>query len=310
MSPPAPPSEPETKPSEPDPKRDSWSPQQYLRFDNERTRPVHDLISQIIPLLNPPLSSSQTADRGDRPLRIYDLGCGPGNSTRALLSHFPSARVTGIDSSSAMLAKARQDFTGTNTVDFALGDVSTFTPDSPPDLLFSNAVFHWLRTPTRLPTLTRLLSALPPGGVLAFQVPDNYHEPSHSLMRSTALLPHQPWSPYFASSSIGNLISPTRPDLDPIEPPSLIYSSLIPYCSSVNVWRTEYFHVLGGKREIVEWVKGTGLVPFLERLPEKGGVREAFLKRYEDEVGKVYEEAADGRCLLGYPRLFVVAVRK
>ncbi|KAF2465061.1 S-adenosyl-L-methionine-dependent methyltransferase [Lindgomyces ingoldianus] len=293
----------------PSAKKQDWSASQYLKFHTERTRPVYDLISQIHPLITTPNP------------RIYDLGCGPGNSTKALIDAFPGARVTGMDSSQDMLEKARLSLPD---VEFTQGDVGNFTPTGGDeeggkgvDVLFSNAVFHWLRSSVRLPTLTRLLQSLPKGGVLAFQVPDNYTQPSHALMRSTALLPGKPWSPYFQSANIGSLSSHTRPDLDPIESPSTIYNTLVPHASSVIIWRTEYLHVLDDAGKIVEWVKGTGLQPFLHRMPESGdsgdrgrGVREAFLKEYERRLEEVYTRLEDGRVLLGYPRLFVVAVRK
>ena len=235
------------------------------------------------------------------------LGCGPGNSTQVLQDAFPSAHITGMDSSPAMLQKARATLP---SVDFVRGDLSTYAPNEQADLLFSNAVFHWLRSPHRLPTLVRLFSSLKQGGVVAIQVPDNYHESSHTLMRTVASLPSTPWSQYFASTSIGNLTDPTRPDLDPIEPPAEFYNALIPHAASVNIWRTTYHHVLNDAGAIVEWVKGTGLQPYLNRMGDDDDAKKGFLKEYERKLGEVYGELGDGKVLLGYPRLFVVAVRK
>jgi trans-aconitate 2-methyltransferase len=272
-----------------------WSANQYLKFNTERTRAVYDLVSQVTPLV-----SSSTP-------RIYDLGCGPGNSTQVLQAAFPSAKITGMDSSPDMLTKARATLPG---VDFITGDLSTFEVEKDADLLFSNAVFHWLRTPSRIDTLVRLFSRLRPGAVLAIQVPDNYHEHSHALMRTTAHLPDKPYTQCFSSIRIGDVSDATRPDLDPIELPSAFYNALIPHAASVDLWRTNYQHVLPDAGAIVEWVKGTGLQPYLHCMGGDEDAKRAFLEEYERGVGEKYPKLVDGKVLLGYPRLFVVAVRK
>lgn len=274
-------------------KKPDWSATQYLKFGNERTRAVHDLLAQARPHV-----------QKDTP-RIYDLGCGPGNSTSALLDAFPGARATGMDSSPDMLAKASAALP---TAEFVQGDLATFeTPGA--DVLFSNAVFHWLRSPQRIPTLVRFFQGLRTGGVLAIQVPDNYHAPSHRLMRETASTAGAAWSSFFADSNIGDVSDARRPDLDPIEAPGEFYDSLSPFAQSVNVWRTEYYHVLADAGAIVEWVKGTGLQPYLHRIGDEGA-KKAFLEEYERRLAEAYPGLKDGKVLLGYPRLFVVAVRK
>ncbi|KAF2705034.1 S-adenosyl-L-methionine-dependent methyltransferase [Pleomassaria siparia CBS 279.74] len=289
-------------------KTPDWSAQQYLKFGDERTRPVHDLVAQVLPLIGRPNP------------RIYDLGCGPGNSTEVLADAFPGTNIKGMDSSPDMLRKANATFKSRDgaqarAVTFEEGNLETYLPDEGADLLFSNAVFHWLRSPKRIPALIRLLETLKPGGVLAFQVPDNYDEPSHSSMRAVALQPSQPWSSSFSSSHIGNLSNSARPDLDPIESPSTFYKALIPYCQSVNLWRTQYQHVLSDHKSIVEWVKGTGLQPYLNRIDEgTGEAKKSFLHEYERVLTDEYETIGVGggeeKVLLQYPRLFVVAVRK
>lgn len=295
--------------------KSDWSATQYLKFGSERTRAVRDLVVNI------PLQSPQ---------RIIDLGCGPGNSTAVLAARWPDAHISGVDSSPDMLAKARANVPG---VEFAQADLHTWSPplttttasgnekveDSNsqrgPDLLFSNAVFHWLRRKDRIPAILRLLSTQPSGGVFALQVPDNYNEPSHKAMRETAYLADQPWTEYFenlASAADGS----QKPELDPIETPAEWYDALSPVCDKVDVWHVVYEHVMDGPSAIVEWVRGTGLMPFLNVLPkdgedgEKGEVRRAFLRAYEERLGEVYPRLRDGKVLLRYPRLFVVATKK
>ncbi|KAF1937427.1 hypothetical protein EJ02DRAFT_458741 [Clathrospora elynae] len=306
-----------------------WSPARYLKFSSERTRAVRDLVSQIQPLL------SNSSKQPNQP-RIYDLGCGPGNSTRILATTFPGAIITGVDTSASMLAQARVEFADQEAhhhrqggVDFIQADISTFTiplpippknpdPDQEPEqdedqppttLIFSNAAFHWLRTPTRLPTATRLFTSLPKKSVLALQVPDNYTQPTHTLMRTTALLPSRAWSASFVTARIGDVTCAQRPDLDPIEPVAQWYEALAPHATSVDMWRTSYQHVLADVGAIVEWVKGTGLQPYLARI-EGEEAKAAFLDEYQTRLQGAYPQMSDGKVLLTYPRLFVVAVRK
>jgi trans-aconitate 2-methyltransferase len=279
-----------------------WQPANYMKFGNERTRPVYDLISQVLPHI--PSSNS--------PLTIYDLGCGPGNSTQALLSFFPTAHITGLDSSREMISAAQNSsWPASSNVEFAEGDISTFTPPPATDLVFSNAVFHWLRSSERLPALVKILQGLKSGAVLAFQVPDNYDEPSHRLMRDIATLPSTPWTPFFQNTRIGDISDSSRPDLDPIEAIPDIYDAFLSGgAASISVWRTEYQHALAGPGSIVEWVRTTGLRPFLDRTGDEEGVRRQFLEAYEEAVGREYRELKDGRVLLRYPRLFCVVVKK
>lgn len=265
-----------------------WSPDQYLLFRAARNRPITDLLAFLGPSYSPQ--------------RIVDIGCGPGNSTELLRARFPSAALSGMDSSPAMLERARAALPETL---FELGDVRGYVPPGGVDLLFSNAVFHWLRREERIPTVTRLLLGLEKGtGVLAFQVPDNHLEPSRRAMGETAASPG-PWTPFFAA-----LAPEARPDIDPIESHLDYYNALSPHCRLVETWTTRYVHVLEeGHKGIVEWVRGTGLQPYVNALPETGGVREAFLEAYEERLEREYPVAADGRVLLAYPRRFVVAFR-
>ncbi|CAN8097725.1 unnamed protein product [Discula destructiva] len=261
-----------------------WSATQYLKFGNERTRAVRDLVANI------PLQA---------PKQIIDLGCGPGNSTAVLAARWPEAHLSGMDSSPDMLAKARAHMPG---VTFVQGDLHTHEPEAGADLLFSNAVFHWLRREHRIPTVLRLLRGLKVSGVLAFQVPDNYDEPSHKAMRETAQK-DGPWKAPFDA-----LPREKRPDLDPIETPAEWYNALISLCDKVDVWHVLYQHVMEGPESIVEWVKGTGLMPFLNALPSQEA-KDAYLKAYEQRIGEVYPRLADGKVLLRFPRLFIVATR-
>lgn len=267
------------------PQTADWSADQYLKFGNERTRAVRELVAQI------PLS---------KPTHIVDVGCGPANSTAVLAARFPDAKILGMDSSPDMLDKARKAMPG---VEFVQGDLRTYEPEPGADLVFGNAVFQWLRLRDRIPTILRLLRTQKPGGVLAFQVPDNYEETTHRAMRETALLAG-PWFKHFQA-----LPADQRPDFDPIETPADYYNALISLCDKVDIWHTLYQHPLDSPSSIVEWVKGSGLQPFLNALPDQE-VRDEYLKVYEKRIAELHPKLADGKVLLRYPRLFVIATRK
>jgi trans-aconitate 2-methyltransferase len=251
-----------------------WSPDLYLAFADERTRPARDLLAHV-PVRDP--------------ARVHDLGCGPGNSTELLAEAFPAARLTGIDNSPAMLAKARAALPG---VDFVQADLAAWRPEAAADLLFANATFQWL--PDHVQLLQRFIGDLIPGGVLAVQMPDNLDEPSHVLMLEAA----GRW-PAKLSSAVAARASLLSPDG--------YYHALKPLCRQVDVWRTCYYHPLEGVDGIVRWLSATGLRPFLEPLDERE--RGEFLAEYRARLAQAYPAAADGSVLLRFPRLFIVAVR-
>ena len=251
---------------------DTWSAAQYLKFEDERTRPALDLLAHVPDI---------------RVARAVDVGCGPGNSTEIVAARFPSAAILGIDTSADMLAAARQRVPSAT---FAAADIATWMPAEPVDLIFANAVFQWV--PGHVAVLARLVAGLTPGGVLAMQVPDNLDEPSHVLMREVAARP--PFAAHFA----------TPIARDPIPSPARYYDRLKPLVARLDVWRTAYHHALADAAAIVEWVKGTGLRPYLDRLP--GDLRPRYLAAYTAEIASAYPPRADGRVLFPFPRLFLV----
>jgi trans-aconitate 2-methyltransferase len=245
----------------------NWDQAQYLKFEAERTRPARELLARV------PLAHVE---------RAIDLGCGPGNSTALLCERWPSARVLGIDNSADMLARARRDLPN---VEFMDADLATYRPSEPVDLLFANAVFQWVHDHASL--LPALLGSLEPGGVLAFQVPDNLDEPTHRLMREV----QGPWS---------GAVRALKPRA-PRHPPAYYFDLLAPYAREVDIWRTTYEHVLPDAEAIVEWVKGTGLRPYLEAVPD----RDAYLRAYTAAIDAAYPAHHGGARLLSFPRLFV-----
>jgi trans-aconitate 2-methyltransferase len=252
------------------------SAQQYVQFEDERTRPVRDLLAAV------PQTPLHTA---------IDLGCGPGNSTQALAARAPDAAIRGLDASTDMIEAARKRLPA---IRFDVADIAQWDEPGAYDLILSNAVLQWL--PAHETLFPRLVRKLSPGGHLAVQMPDNLDEPAHRLMREVAA--GGPWA-----DKLKGAARTERHDA------RYYYALLSPLCSRVDVWRTTYYHPLrGGADAVVEWFKGSALRPFLAALDE--GERDTFLARYRDAVALGYPALEDGTVLLPFPRLFIVATRK
>jgi len=251
-----------------------WNASLYLRYADERTRAARDLLARV------PL---------DQVTQAVDLGCGPGNSTELLVERWPEAEVSGIDTSDDMLATARKRLPGRR---FDKADVSRWRAKKPVDLLFANAVLQWVPDHERL--LPSLLNQLAPGGVLAIQMPDNLDEPSHVLMRETAA--EDLFAEKLSAVAGGRGRLPSAPSY---------YDCLANAGASVDIWRTTYHHVLADAAAIVEWVRATGLRPFLDPLDAQE--QADFLAHYRMKIARAYPERADGKVVLAFPRLFIVA---
>ena len=255
----------------------SWSAKQYTAFEDERTRPVRDLLAAV--------PQGFTG-------RAIDLGCGPGNSTEVLSARLPAARVSGIDSSPDMIEAARKRLP---QLEFSVADICAWRDPGPFDVILANAALHWL--PDHALLLPALAAKLAPDGALAVQMPDNLAEPAHRLMRETAM--QGPWAAKLAG------VAETRTILNDA---GWYLEVLRPHVSRVDVWRTTYYHRLaGGVNAVVEWFKGSGLRPFLDPLNE--GERAEFISRYTDAIAAFFAVHSDGSVLLPFPRLFMVAVR-
>ncbi len=252
-----------------------WDSRLYLKFESDRTRPPRDLLAQV------PLQRAR---------KVVDLGCGPGNSTELLAARYPDAQVIGLDSSPDMLASARKRLPA---LEFVEADIAQWQPAPDIDLLFANATFQWV--PDHPNVLSRLLQALPSGGVLAVQMPDNKTEPTHTLMAEVAR--QGGWlSAETEGQNRGN----------PLDPEAY-YDLLRPHCQALDMWHTIYAHVLDNAAAIVEWFKSTALRPYT--TPLTPAARAAYLAAYEKRIAEVYRPRTDGKVILNFPRFFIVAVR-
>ncbi|MGH7368505.1 MAG: methyltransferase domain-containing protein [Candidatus Rokuibacteriota bacterium] len=253
----------------------AWDPAQYLKFADHRLRPAVDLLNRVAL---------------ERPGEVYDLGAGAGNVTRLIRERWPEARVTGVDDSPAMLAKAAAT---TPAITWQQADLAGWAPPRPADLVYSNAALHWLTGHERL--FPALLAGLAPGGVLAVQMPRNFGAPSHTLISEAAR--DGPWR-----ARLEPLLRPA-----PVADPDFYYDALAPM-AALDIWETEYLQILEGADPVKEWTKGTWLRPLLDALEEPE--RSRFEARYAEMVARAYPSRADGRTLYPFRRLFIVARRR
>ena len=248
-----------------------WDPGQYLKYADERGRPFAELVARI---------------SAKSPGYVVDLGCGPGNLTARLAERWPDAFVAGVDSSPEMIEKARS-VAVPGRLEFLLADLRKWQPHRPVDVLISNATLQWV--PRHMDLLPRLVSTLVPGGWLAFQVPGNYAEPSHRILRSLAA--DERWG-------LDEIAFPVSHE--PIE----YAAALAALGCVIDVWETTYLHVLRGVDPVFEWISATGARPVLSALPAQ--VRPEFVAVYKARLREAYP-LRDYGTVLPFRRIFAVA---
>jgi trans-aconitate 2-methyltransferase len=258
-----------------------WDAGQYLRFGGERARPFFDLVAQV-----------GATDPG----YVADLGCGPGNLTEVLARRWPGASVAGIDNSPEMIAAAREvQAAGAQQVpnlSFALGDVWDWQPERPVDVLTCNAVLQWV--PGHDELLLRWAGLLAPGGWLAFQLPGNFDQPSHAIVRELA-----------ASARWRALLADARLNRQAGDPGDYVALLARPGFE-VNAWETSYLHILHGENPVLEWTKGTTLRPVLSALDAEQA--EAFTGEYGKRLAEAYHNEPFGT-IFPFRRVFAVVRR-
>ena len=263
----------------------TWDPVRYLTYADERGRPFVELVQRIAV---------------QDPRTVVDLGCGPGNLTNLLADRWPAAAVTGLDSSAEMIAAARA--TG-STVTYDVADLRVWVggagirdwlagpedPAEPVDVLVSNATLQWI--PGHLDLMPTLVSRVGTGGWLAFQVPRNFDEPSHTIRTELAALEK------YADHTSGVAVPSSHDAATYLE-------RLVALGCRVDAWETTYLHVLHGEDPVFTWVSGTGARPTLQALP--AGLREEFEAEFKARLRAAYPDTGRG-VVLPFRRVFVVA---
>ena len=243
----------------------SWDPGAYLAFDDHRARPFDDLLARV---------------RAAQPRRVVDLGCGPGHLTAELAARWPNALVEALDSSPEMVAQARG-----RGVAAVLGDIAEWRPAPDADVVVCNAVLQWV--PGHDELLRRWISALPPGGEFALQVPGNQESPAHVLARE-----------------LHPAVKGSQSVLEPREYAELITGVA---ASVADVWETTYLHRLEGADPVLDWISSTTLRPVREALDDHEWT--VFRAELAPRLRAAYPRAADGGTWFPFRRIFAVARR-
>ncbi len=252
-----------------------WDPVTYLEFADERSRPFLDLLSRV---------------KAAHPRLVVDLGCGPGQLTASLAGRWPDAQILGLDSSPEMI-KQSAEF-ARHRVSFQVQDLRDWRPEASVDVIISNATLQWV--PGHRGLMPDLVKALSQDGWLAFQVPGNFGEPSHQLLRQLAadaryapMLTEVTW-PYSADAAS-------------------YLADLAGLGCSVDAWETTYLHVLTGPNPVFRWISGTGARPVLQALPDD--LRAQFIAEYQELLNAAYPAREHGT-VLPFRRIFVVGQSK
>lgn len=254
----------------------AWDADLYRKFGDERTRPAIDLVTRV------DLAA---------PTQVIDIGCGPG--TAVLRTRWPDARVTGLDSSPDMLDAARLS---QPDQEWMLADASSWQVSATTtyDLVFSNAALQWM--PDHGTLIPGLFRRVRPGGVLAFQIPARAYSKIHELILEVADDPA--WN---------QRMGPARRGFT-LERPGFYYDLLAGAASRLDIWETEYCHVMPDRAAIIQWVSGTAVRPFLDAL-DSAAERQRFIEQLSARVEQAYPLQQDGKVLFPFKRLFVVAHR-
>ena len=225
-----------------------WNPQQYERFKAQRAAPFEDLLALID--VRPGLS-------------LIDLGCGTGQLTARLHQHLPGSQALGIDASAEMLSQA----VSSPGLDFKQATIESIQGQW--ELVFSHAALQWIdHHQDVIPQVWGLVKA---GGQLAIQMPSNHHHTTHRLLRR--LVTSEPFCTELAGW--------TRPlPVLGIEDYAQILYVL--GASQIQVLEKIYPHVLESAEELVQWMQGTAMVPYLERLSAESA--QALLTAFRDEI--------------------------
>jgi trans-aconitate 2-methyltransferase len=254
-----------------------WDPKQYLKYADERARPFVDLLAQV---------------RCRTPRRIVDLGCGTGHRTRTLAARWPKAQVVGVDDSPEMIAEAER-LSLPGRLEFVQTDLARWSPDEPVDLIISNAALHWL--PDHDALLGRIAAMLDQDGVLAVQMPNRFATPSQVAIEETAADPR--WAASLAGVGLHR---------ESVLPMSRYIARLHELGFDVNAWETSYYHILRGPDPVLDWLKGSGLRPLLDRLPPEW--THDFLGDLSRRLRAAYPPLGE-LTIFPFPRLFFVATR-
>lgn len=251
-----------------------WNPELYLKFRNERTQPSIDLVSGI---------------SVESPESIIDIGCGPGNSTQVLLGRWPGCKITGLDNSPSMIDKAKKDYPSQNWV---LADVKDFNSPEKYDIVFSNATIQWI--PDHKQLIDSMWKLVNDNGALAVQMPLYNAMPVYGAVEQAA---SGRWP------QLDNVM-----DIFTFHEPGYYYDVLSFLSEKVNMWVTDYLHIMDSHKSILEMIKSAGLKPYLDRLESENDKLE-FESAVLRNIKEAYPSQENRRVIFPFKRLFFIAYK-
>jgi trans-aconitate 2-methyltransferase len=256
--------------------RKDWNPDLYLKYGNERTQPSIDLIGKI--------------NISFQPKSILDVGCGPGNSSQALLQRWPDAMLTGIDNSVNMIEKAKADYPKNTWI---VADASKYTSSTKYDIVFSNATIQWIPDHEKL--FKRFFSLINNRGVLAIQVPRFDEMPLSRAIQKVA--GKEKWK------------EPTKgcAELFTYRDYKYYYDLINRDSKAIDLWQTDYIHILESRYAIIEWIRSTGLRPYLDCLKDEDKL--LFENELLAEIKNDYPIQKNGKMLFPFKRLFMIGYK-
>ena len=257
--------------------KNDWNPEKYLNFDKERIQPNIDLVSRINQL---------------NPASAVDIGCGPGNSTQILISRWPGIRTVGIDSSEAMIEKARTDYPGREWI---VADAGKTDIDGTFDIAFSNSTIQWI--PDHPVLIKWFHSVLNDGGSIAVQLPDFLEMPLGLAIDRVS------------KSSRWNSAMGDVSDTFTMHSLGEYYDMLSPLFTGIELWETRYVHIFPSQKHVFDMIYSTGLRPYLHRL-ESDGEKKEFENDIFNAIQADYPVQKDGSVLFTFYRMFFTGVKR
>lgn len=249
-----------------------WNAALYDQFGKERVQPCLDLINRL------PKRNYKN---------IIDIGCGTGISTVALSNQFQQAHIVGVDLSEQMLEAAK---TLEINVDWVKRDCSMPLEDLGQfDLVFSNAFLQWLPNQEGFLKQTKALFA--EDGVLAIQVPNWDHMPIKVCIDQVVEQFEELKKPIPLNAHNHSIHT--------------YYDMLSEHYDVVEIWQTNYNHVMESYEAIIEFVRGAGLRPYLDQLDV--GRQSLFIEEIKKRLPEIYSTQVDGKILFIFERILFIA---
>lgn len=251
-----------------------WNSEIYEKFKNNRIQPSIDLTNRI------ELNNCK---------RIIDIGCGSGMSTIVLRKKWESAEIIGVDYSENMLNKAKERIEDVTWIkkdcSKPIKDLGKF------DIVFSNAFLQWIKNQEEFLVNTR--DIISENGILAMQIPAFDQMIASAAIRQGAESFNKELFKGIENENCHNM--------------SLgeYYDILDKYYSDVEIWQTNYQHIMESHQAIIEFLSGTALNPYFSRLDEEQ--KQEFLKVLTEKIKKTYSIQKNGKILFEFKRIFILA---